>query len=99
MNVPAQPSVFYLHGYITSAGDYKQIDQDCLTFQHIFVNSPADCDTAIVQADAEVWIVDLTKAMQTANKKSPIGADLYVGDYIAFPNENAAIMAALMMRS
>lgn len=99
--MPAQPKLFYLIGYITPAGDYVQnLDETCTDFGHIYYDvTPADTQWVIVRADDEVWVVDLREAMQLPNSSNPIGVDLYVGDYTAFPEKNAAIMAALMMRS
>lgn len=74
-------------------------DDSATDFGHIFHSTPGDTQWVIVRADDEVWVVDLMKAMSTPNSSNPIGADLYVGDYTAFPEKNAAIMAALMMRS
>lgn len=99
--MPAQPRLFYLIGYLTPDGDYVQSFNDKATdFGKIYYDAtPPDTRWVIVRADDEVWVVDLNYAMQAPNINNPIGVDLYVGEYIAFPEKNAAIMAALMLRS
>lgn len=99
-NVPAQPQKFLLLGYITAAGDYQQkFMGSTQTIAAIWLGSPDDCEAAIVRAAKEYWVIDLLKLMQVPNKRSHIGQDVYVGEYLAFPTESAAVMAALMMRS
>lgn len=97
-NVPAQPQKFYLLGYITAAGDYQQkFMSSTQTIAAIWLGSPDDCQTAIVRANKEYWVIDLLKLMQVPNKRSSIGQNIYVSEYMAFPNENAAVAAAVML--
>lgn len=42
-------------------------------------------------------MIDLLKLMQVPNKRNAIGQNIYVSEYIAFPNENAAVAAAVML--
>lgn len=98
-NVPAQPKLFYLIGYVSPAGDFvRSTDTIDTDFGTIYSEVPAVTQWVVVRADDEVWVVDLHEAMQLPNIHNRIGVDLYVGDYIAFPEPNAAIAAAVMMR-
>lgn len=99
-NVPDQPQKFFLLGYVTAAGDYQQkFMGSTQTIAAIWLGSPDECEAAIVRSKHEYWVIDLLKLMQVPNKRSHIGQDVYVGEYLAFPTEAAAIMAAMMMRS
>ena len=97
--MPVQPKLFYLIGYVSPAGDFeKTFNSTATDFGTIYSEVPAVTQWVVVRADDEVWVVDLHEAMQLPNIHNRIGVDLYVGDYIAFPEPNAAIAAAVMMR-
>jgi hypothetical protein len=61
-------------------------------FSEIFVYRPEHCRYAVVQVGDEYWMTDLFTLV-----RDPETHELTIGDYWVFPDEDSAIMAAMMI--
>lgn len=99
MNVPNQPREMRLIAYVDdNKALHRRDNLGASAFEDIYVNAPDDAHKAIAEVDNQFWLIDLLKTMQTPKENSPLGLELYVGidGFVAFPTEDAAIMAAMM---
>lgn len=95
LNVPKQPERFRLIAYVNELRSVTMCEHEgTQKLKDIYRDTPTDCFKIVAQARNEFWVINLLKCL-----KDEVGIadyNIYVGEFTAFPTQDAAIAAAVM---